>query len=349
MKNLLTLAFLLVIPTAAAAQAADDTPLAPALKQNVIVTGDLVRIGDLVENAGAASQIAIFRAPDLGSTGTVAVGRIVEAVRAHDVFAINTRGLNEITVTRASRSIANKDFEDKIAGAIASQFRMGEARNVGVTFDRDISSIQAEPGNTSDLVVSRLSFDPRSGRFDATLDLPGSNAVRRGSLRFTGTAAEVLDAAVLTRSVVRGEVLRANDVVIERKPKRELTGDNIADAGVAVGMAVRQPIRGGQILRRADLMKPELVSRNEQITLIFQAPGLSLTVRGTATEAGSEGDVVSVINTQSKRQLQGVVTGPGQVTVSNMNPRITASLGASSLGASSGSESPANTPRRSAQ
>ncbi len=224
MKTILTLALLLVIPAAAAAQTAGDTPLAPALKQNVIVTNDLVRIGDLVENAGASAQIAIFRAPDLGSTGTVAVARIVEAVRAHDVFAINTRGLNEITVTRASRSIVNKDIEERIASAIASQFRMGEAKNIGITFDRDVSSIQAEPGNNADLRCTRLSFDPRSGRFDATLDLPGSNAVRRGSLRFTGIAAEVVDAAVLTRSVARGEVLRTNDIVIERKPKRELAG-----------------------------------------------------------------------------------------------------------------------------
>lgn len=335
MKTILTLALLLAIPAAAAAQTADDTPLAPALKQNVIVTSDLVRIGDLVENAGASAQIAIFRAPDLGSTGTIAAARIVEAVRAHDVFAINTRGMNEITVTRASRSIANKDFEEKIASAIASQFRMGEAKNIGITFDRDVSSIQAEPGNNSDLTITRLSFDPRSGRFDATLDLPGSNAVRRGSLRFTGIAAEVLDAAVLTRPLARGEVLRANDIVIERKPKRELMGDSVADSSLAVGMAARAPLRAGQILRRADLMKPELVARNEQITLIFQAPGLSLTVRGTAMEPGTEGDVIAVTNIQSKRQLQGVVTGPGQVTVSTMQPRITASLGASSLGASS--------------
>ena len=155
-----------MIPAAAAAQTADDTPLAPSLKQNVIVTDDLVRIGDLVENAGASAQIAIFRAPDLGSTGTVAVQRIVEAVRAHDVFAINTRGLNEITVTRASRSIANKDIEERIASAIASQFRMGEARNIGITFDRDVSSIQAEPGNI--VATSRSPASPSIRAADAS-------------------------------------------------------------------------------------------------------------------------------------------------------------------------------------
>jgi flagella basal body P-ring formation protein FlgA len=336
MKRLLTLAVLLVLPAAAAAQS--EAPLAPALKQNVIVTSDLVRIGDLIENADAAAQVAIFRAPDLGSTGNVPVQRIVEAVRAHGVYAINTRGLSQISVTRASRSIAHADIEERIATAIAAQYRMGDAKNIGVTFDRDISAVQAEPGNTADLAVSRLSFDPRSGRFDITLDLPGSHAVRRSGLRFTGVAQEVAATVVVTRAVARGDVLSASDVAVERKPKRELTGENIADADLVVGMAARQALRGGQIVRKIDVMKPELVARGEPVTLIFHAPGISLTVRGTASEAGTEGDIINVLNTHSKRTLQGVVTGPGQVTVSTMKPRVTASL-----------SSEPGSPRRSAQ
>ena len=341
MTRIITLALLLVIPSVAAAQTSGDMPVAPSLKQNVVVTGELVRIGDLVDNAGAAAQSAVFRAPDLGATGTVGVQRIVDAVKAHDVFAINTRGLKEITVTRASRNIGNKDIEERVASAISAQYRIGEAKNIGIAFDRDVSGIQAEPGIAAELAVTRLSFDPRSGRFDITLDLPGSHAVRRGALRFTGIAAETFETAVLTRQVARGEVLRANDIVIERKPKRDLAADNVADLASAIGMAARQPLRSGQNLRRGDLMKPELVARNEPVTLIFHAPGISLTVRGTATEPGTEGDVINVVNSQTKRQIQGVVTGPGQVTVSSMKPRITASL--------AGSEAAIGSQRRSAQ
>lgn len=339
MIRILMLALALLIPAAAAAQSSEP-PLAPSLRQNVIVTDELVRIGDLIDNAGTAAQIAVFRAPDLGATGTVAVQRVVDAVRAHDVFAINTHGLKEISVTRASRNIGNADIEERIASAIASQYRIGEAKNVGVTLDRNIAAINIEPGIVGDLAVTRLSFDPRSGRFDVTLDVPGSHVVRRGVLRFTGVAAEVFETAVVTRQVARGDVLRANDVVIERRPKRELSTDGIADLGGAIGMAARQPIRAGQALRRTDLMKPELVARNEPVTLIFQAPGISLTVRGTAMESGAEGDVINVVNTHSKRQIQGVVSGPGQVTVSTGRPRVTASLS---------SESITGTPRRSAQ
>ena len=38
-------------------------------------------------------------------------------------------------------------------------------------------------------------------------------------------------------------------------------------------------------------------------------------MRGKALEAGAEGDIVNVLNVQSKRTVQGTVTGPGRVTV----------------------------------
>ena len=40
-----------------------------------MITGDIVRIGDLVENAGIVAEVPIFRAPDLGQTGTVSAAR----------------------------------------------------------------------------------------------------------------------------------------------------------------------------------------------------------------------------------------------------------------------------------
>jgi len=55
----------------------------PVLKAEAVVTGDIVRIGDLIEHAGIVANIPIFRAPDLGSTGTVPANAVIEAVRAH--------------------------------------------------------------------------------------------------------------------------------------------------------------------------------------------------------------------------------------------------------------------------
>src|SRR5271168_3466590 len=77
----------------------------PALKSSATVTGDVVRIGDLVENAGPVADIPIFRAPDLGTTGAVATDRIVDAIRPHQLIGIDTRGIAEVIVNHASRAI----------------------------------------------------------------------------------------------------------------------------------------------------------------------------------------------------------------------------------------------------
>jgi flagella basal body P-ring formation protein FlgA len=71
-------------------------------------------------------------------------------------------------------------------------------------------------------------------------------------------------------------------------------------------------------------MRPELVQRNENVTLVFEVPGIMLTSRAKALESGTEGDLISVLNMQSKRTVQGVVTGPNTVTVTSMKPRIAA-------------------------
>ena len=86
-------------------------------------------------------------------------------------------------------------------------------------------------------------------------------------------------------------------------------------------MQMRRSIRAGQPLRIADLAKPDLVQRDQAVTIIFQTAGLYLTTRGKALDNGTEGDVVNVVNLQSKRTVTGVVSARGQVTIQVVTPQ----------------------------
>ena len=119
---------------------------------------------------------------------------------------------------------------------------------------------------------------------------------------------------MLARGVERNEVIKSSDVVIERRPKAEV-GNDLASRDRAVGMQARKQLRAGQALKTADLAKPDLVQKDQAVILIYQAVGLHLTIRGKALEGGTEGDVVNVMNLQSKRTVSGVVTGRGQVSI----------------------------------
>jgi len=53
------------------------------------------------------------------------------------------------------------------------------------------------------------------------------------------------------------------------------------------------------------------VRRGESVTLIYEAPGMSLTMRARALEDGAVGQSVRLVNTSSNRTIDAVVTGPG--------------------------------------
>jgi flagellar basal body P-ring formation protein FlgA len=306
---------------------------APVLRANVQVSSDLVRIGDVIDNAGSAAQIAIYRAPDLGTTGSLPVAQVLNALRAHQVIGVDTSGLKEITVTRLARSLEGKDIELQIARALERRNGLGDAANLSLTFDRDPGDVRLDAGFGGALQPTIVRYDNRNGRFDVTFEIGNENGAAAAKLRFTGTAIETVEATVLARNVERNEILKSSDVVVERRPKAEVGGDAAA-RDRAVGMQARRQLRAGQAIKTADLVKPDLVQRDQSVTLTYEAPGIYLTMRGKALDNGTEGDVVNVMNLQSKRTLSGTVTGRGQVSITPVAPRppqtsdATSSLGA---------------------
>jgi flagella basal body P-ring formation protein FlgA len=321
---LAAVAALLTFAAPAMAQT-EPAPARPLLKSDVLVTGSVVRVGDLVDNAGIIANVAIFRAPDLGSTGTVSASTVIEAVRAHALIGLDTGGVNEVVVTRAARAIPAKAIEESVARALATRFGLGEPKDIAVNFEREPRAIYVEPNAKGEPRVAHIYFDERSGRFDATLELP-TGAGGRSLLRMSGRATQVADVVTVTRTLERGALLKDSDVVVERRPRAGIGRDAVTDRALAVGFAARNALQPGKPLRSADLMKPELVQRGETVTLMYEVPGIMLTVRGKASEGGAEGDVISVLNEQSKRTVQGVVIGPGRVVVSTGSPRLAANI-----------------------
>ena len=335
-RSILFAALLVAAPTAAVAQEKEEPIAVPVLRAQVTVESDIVRIGDMIENAGTAAQIAIYRAPDLGTTGTLPTTQVINALQAHQVIGVDTRDIKSVSVTRLARTLEGKEIEAQVAHALEHRNGLGDAANLSLTFDRDVQDVRLEAWNNGSLQPVATRYDPRNGRFDVAFEITNDINSARTKLRFTGIAVETIEAAVLTRSVEHNDVLKASDVITERRPKAEVGGD-AATRSHAVGMQMRKQLRAGQALRTVDLAKPDLVQRDDNVTLIYETAGLYLTVRGKAVESGTEGDTVSVLNLQSTRTVSGIVVGRDQVAISVIAPRLgadtTSSIGAAETAA----------------
>lgn len=311
-STLATISALLAL--ALPAQAADDFIATPTLRPSVTVTSDVVRVGDLIDNAGSAALIAVYRSPDLGTTGALPVAQVLSVLRAKQVIGVMTGDIKEVQVTRLARTLANKDLENAVASALERRFGLGDAANITVTFDRGVADMRLDASNSGTLQQVATRYDARSGRFDIAFEINNDNNPTPTKLRFTGTAIETVEVAVLTRDIDRIELLKSSDIALERRPKAEISGE-AASRDRTVGMQLRRPMRAGTPIRVADIIKPDFVQRDQSVTVIYQVPGIYLTTRGKAIESGAEGDTVSVLNLQTKRTLTGVVTGRGQITI----------------------------------
>ena len=76
----------------------------------------------------------------------------------------------------------------------------------------------------------------------------------------------------------------------------------------------------GEPLRSYDLQMPIVISRGETVTLVFDAPGIQLTVRARALEDVADGEVARFVNLQSNRTIEALADGAGRARVGSSAP-----------------------------
>src|SRR5262249_11468948 len=149
------------------------------------------------ENAGIVSSVPVFRAPDLGYTGTISADAVLEAVRSHALIGLDTAGIREIVVRRASRTIQVADVEDVVAQALSTRFDLGPSKDITVNFSRELRAIYVEPSAQGSPRIAHIDFDARSGRFDATLEIP-ANGGKSNIVRIAGRAVPTTEIPTVT-------------------------------------------------------------------------------------------------------------------------------------------------------
>lgn len=292
----------------------------PALRGDVTARQDALTLGDLVRNApAAAAATPLFRAPALGQTGTIQANRIVAAAEALGLGAVETGGRLQVTVTRAGRHVGTGEIEAALRKRLAREFGFDPSAT-GITFDGPPPTLVVAPDLAGEVAAADMTLDRRSRRLAATIWLGPSPGERRAQIHVTGVAVELVEVAVSTRALERGEAVKPADIAIERRARDLVPADVVLDGSSLEGRVARRAVGAGALLRPADLVRPEMVGRGDVVTVVYEMPGVSLSMRAKAMEAGAMGDFVGITNPQSKKALQAVVIGPGRVSVSAAPP-----------------------------
>lgn len=276
-----------------------------ALKPEATVSTEFVRLGDVVTGAGDKAGVALFRSPDLGKFGTIRAESIVRAAAELGLHGLDLRGLSAITVSRPAREISAAELQRAIVQALAKLD--GSLGDATLTLDHPPPALLL--ARDAEIAVEVPVFDMETGRFSAEIGQSGGRPVV-----MTGVVESRMAVAVLNRSIGRGDVIGPSDFTLEPRGRRSLPSGVVTDVTRLASVVARRPLRPGQILRADDLTGRDLVERNQKVTILYERPGISLSLTGKAMAAGPAGAVVPVQNVTSKRTFDAVVTGPGVVS-----------------------------------
>ncbi|WP_132255036.1 flagellar basal body P-ring formation chaperone FlgA [Methylobacterium segetis] len=291
------------------------------LRGDVTARGDVLSLGDLVEGAGAEmAGKPLFRAPALGATGTIQTRRILDAVAGLGLGPVETGGRVQVAIQRAARRVGAPEIEAALKRTLESGHGL-DPRVISIRLDGEAPVLLAPVDLNGAAAALDVVYEPRSRRVTGLISL----GERQASLRVSGLVVEMREVAILARAIRNGEPVTAADVTLERRPRESTPVDAQANLAAIAGEVAQRALGAGTLLRVGDTAPPELVARGEAVSIVYETPGVSLTMRGQANEAGRLGATVTVLNVASKKVLQAVVVGPARVSVGPAAPQRQAS------------------------
>jgi flagella basal body P-ring formation protein FlgA len=113
-------------------------------------------------------------------------------------------------------------------------------------------------------------------------------------------------------NIVRNQVITASMVAIETRPERQVRGTPLRRPEEAIGFEATRTLRIGTILGASDLRAADLIRKGENVTLTITRGALTISVDTVAMEDAKLGEQVLLQNSDSGKEIRGIVTGRHQ-------------------------------------
>ena len=283
------------------------------LRSAVTVEREFVQLGDLFTGLpkSVRSDAEVIRAPAPGQKLALDATSLSSIAQAHGVRWSPVSRSDRSVIERAAMSVGTERLRPAVGRALVDR---GLAPGADFAFDNDQLRVQLPVGSEAGVVVEQMHYDAARGRFNATL-VVGEDTTTSDRIKVTGRVHQTSEAVVLNRPIQPGETIRVSDIQIVRLRADQVGAATVTDPARIIGRTVRRPMAAGTAIRSNELAPVLFVTRNSLITVKVDSPRMSLVMQAKSMDDGAEGDTIRVVNTRSDKMLQGIVTGPGEVTV----------------------------------
>lgn len=180
-------------------------------------------------------------------------------------------------------------------------FQLTDERSI----NQDVASLRLEFEPISTVLVGRVPINIRAYRGDQPVQ----------TFRVTVDISRRMNVLVLRRSVARGQVLTADDLQVQELFINDLRSDPLTEIRAAVGQIALTALRPGTVLGADHIKAPVLVKRGDPVQVRCIAGSIVVTILARATQDGSLGQTISLVNERSRETLNARIVGPREAVV----------------------------------
>jgi flagella basal body P-ring formation protein FlgA len=284
---------------------------AATLKEQSIVTGDMITLGDLFSGLDYNTERVLGAAPRPGTEMVLNAQTLMRVAIAMDLDWRPGSASDYITIKRAATLVPQETIETSLRTALEDK---GLTGSYNLEFTSGKMEIILPPDMPAQAEIANVSYNADNSWFEADVMAPSAANVHQ-QIRVSGKIERLVDVPVLLDTLSVGSVIRERDIQIVAVPAHSINHDVILSAQDLVGQTPRRMVIAGKPIKVRDVESPRIVNRGDQVTMIYKSGGMQLTARGKAMDFGSKGDNVRVVNEQSNRSIDAIVSGEQEVTV----------------------------------
>lgn len=287
--------------------------LAASLRPTTIINDNVLRVGDLFEGLSAEKANTVLGpGPQPGKEMILNATTLMKISSALNLPWRPTSTADQIVIRREATVIGADIVEALVKEKL---FESGLSDQYRLNMTAGFSEIVLPANMPQQAEISRFTFDPEKDRFEATIAAPSaSNPVKE--IIVTGAVERMISIPVLSGSLKNGDIISSADIDYVDVLQRDIQRDYILNAEAIMGMTPRRMVMAGKPIRDMELENPQIINRGSAITLVYKDGGMILSASGKSMQSGAKGDIIRVVNMNSNRTLEGIVTAENEVTVS---------------------------------
>ncbi len=291
------------------------------IRERVEIAAAEVLLGQIANIAGNDVQlnqylqgIVIGKAPLPGDSRQFDRDHLIQRLKQHHInlTAVRVEAPQQINVIRSHIQIQKQEIEK-----IVSDYILQHTLRANTTMR--IKEIQVPKSLI--LPKGRITYKvaaPRSrqlmGRCPISVDFSVDGRVQKKV--WTNAMIEVLGQVVVTRKPLgRYKPITADDIEVRTLDLANLPANVLSDPAAAIGKRTKRAIGSRMPLRADHIELPPLVKRGDLVVIIAESESMKITTRGQVKKKGRLGELIPVVNLDSKKILHARVIDANTVKV----------------------------------